>query len=86
MTVKAVCNIIGVTKYSDNHAHFVANLSYTGLTDASIAGTHIVEDLNPALSGVTLVTQIESAMKTYLTGEGIDFGLLDTVRLLPEIL
>lgn len=86
MTVKAVCAITNLSRDSDTHTHFVATVRYVGLTDADISGTHYLNDLNPSLSGVTLVTQIESSMKTFLDGEGIDFGLLDTVRLLPEIL
>lgn len=86
MTVKAVCAITNLSKDSDTHTHFVAGVTYCGLVDASIAGTHYIYDLDPSLSGVTLVGQIESAMKTFLAGEGISFGLLDTVRLLPEVL
>ena len=86
MTVKAVCAITTLTRDSDNHAQFVAGVSYAGLVDASIIGTHYIYSLDPSLSGVTLVAQIESAMKTFLEGEGITFGALDTVRLLPEVL
>lgn len=86
MTIKAVCAITSLLRDPDDHSHFVAGVTYAGLVDAGVAGIHYISDLNPTLSGVTLVTQIEAAMKTFLQGEGITFGLLDGVRLLPEVL
>ena len=85
MTVKAVCCMNAVLRDSSNHAHFVATVSYAALVDTSISGTHYVYDLDPSALGTTLTDTIQSAMKTFLTGEGVSFGLLDTVRLLPGL-
>jgi hypothetical protein len=86
MTVKAVCCMNSITRDSDNHAHFVAAVSYAGLVDTSIQGTHYVYDLDPSAIGTDLTNTIQAAMKVFLTGEGITFGVLDSVRLLPGLI
>lgn len=85
MTIKAVCCMTSILRDSDDHTHFVAGVSYAVVTDDSISGTHYIYDLNPSALATTLTDTIQSAMKTYLTGQGVSFGLLDSVRLLPGL-
>lgn len=86
MTIKAVCCMTDTQRDPDDHTHFVATVKYAALQDTSITGTHYIYDLDPSAIGTTLTNTIQAAMKTFLTGEGMSFGLLDSVRLLPGLI
>jgi len=86
MTIKAVCCVTSVTRDPDTHSHFVAACNYVGLVDGSFQGTHYIYDLDPSALGNSLTDTIQSAMKTFLTNEGMTFGTFDNVRLLPGII
>jgi hypothetical protein len=85
MAVKAICSIGQVLRDPDDHSLFVVVVSFAVLTDTSISSTHVISGLDPSGSAATTTLQIESAMKTFLEGEGVTFGLLDSVRLVPAL-
>lgn len=86
MAAKAICCVTDTQRDSNDHSHFVATVRYAGLVDTSYSGTHYVYDLDPSALGTALTNTIQAEMKTFLTNEGMTFGLLDYVRVVPGVL
>jgi hypothetical protein len=87
MTVKAICTVGAVGRYASDHTEFYIGINYAALDDSdpAIQGVTYLYGLDPAADGTLLTTSIEAQMKTYLAAQGVSFGLLDTVRLLPAL-
>lgn len=85
MAVKAVCVLNGtVGRYFSDHAKCYIGVNYAALDDSdpAIEGTVYLYGLDPGNLALML-SSIQSQMKTYLTGQGVSFGPLDTVQVLP---
>lgn len=85
MAVKAVCVMNGtVGRYFSDHTKCYLGLDYVVLDDSNppIEGTTYIYGLDPSNLSL-LLTTVQTQMKTFLTGQGVVFGALDTVQLLP---
>lgn len=84
MAVKAVCIVSFL--FPKSSTEFTAEVNFASLPDSpGLSGTLTV-DLEPGALAVTLETAIKDAVQTYLEGQGVTFGLLDSVRLIGALL
>jgi len=84
MTVKAVCVVFAVTPKSSTE--FTAEVSFASLPDGTGLSGNMTVDLDPTISSVTMESIIKAAVKAYLQGQGVSFGLFDSVRLIGALL
>ena len=78
MTIKGICAVVDVLRNDSDHSHFDMIARYVALDDASVAGSHVISDIDP--SG-DITAQIEDAVRLFLQGEGITIGEADSVKL-----
>lgn len=85
MAVKAVCVLNGrVGRYFNDHTKCYVGVHYVVLDDSDppMEGTTYIYNLDPSNLQL-LLTTVQGQMKTFLTAQGVVFGALDTVQLLP---
>lgn len=84
MSVKAVCLVNEVTPKSSTE--FTVNVSFASLPDGTGLSGSMAVDLEPTMTNATMESVIKTAVKTYLQGQGVSFGIFDTVRLIGALL
>lgn len=86
MAVKAVGGIVNLARATSDPTKFRVGLT-VGILDSGggFGGsrTMYIDELGTGLLTIGLVSAIESALKTWCQGEGVSFGLGDTVALIP---
>lgn len=86
MAVVAVGVVTGLQRDNAHPGNFIASVQYAVVGQTGFAEhTHDVYNVDPALSGALIQAALQSDLKTYLSGLGVTFGLLDTVRIVPGI-
>jgi hypothetical protein len=86
MAVKAVCAMNGrVGRYFSDHTKCYVGVNYVVLDDSEppIEGTLYIYNLDPSDLQL-LLGAVQSQVKTFLTAQGVVFGLLDTVQFLSS--
>lgn len=73
-----------VGRYFSDHTKCYVGVSYVVLDDTEppMEGTTYIYNLDPSNLQL-LLTTVQSQLKTFLTAQGVVFGALDTVQLLP---
>jgi hypothetical protein len=84
MAIKAVCIVTGVVP--DTSSTFGVSISFASIPDGSgLSGNMDVTGLSPSLLPTAIEAQVTGAVKSYLQGQGVTFGLLDTVRMIGAL-
>lgn len=78
MAVKAVCTIIELMPKSSTE--FTVVVSFASLPDDVGLSGQLTVDLEPSALPTVMVSVIKAAVKGYLQGQGVEFGLLDSVQ------
>lgn len=85
MAVKAVCLVQGVK--AGTGATFDVDISFTAVPwSAGLAGILTESGFTVGLLPTAIEAQVTGAVKNYLVGQGVTFGLLDTVRMVGALL
>jgi len=79
MAVKAVCMAIELVPKGDT-GEFTAHISFASIPDGIGLSGQMSVDLEPSALPTVMVSIIKAAVKAYLQGQGVEFGLLDTVQ------
>lgn len=85
MAVKAVCVMNGrIGRFISDHTRCYVGVTYVVLDDSDppVEGTTYIYNLDPGNLQLLLST-VQSQLKTFLSTQGVVFGALDTVQLLP---